>query len=128
MWIDQFKSEDGYVDENGCHFDDAIAFIQSGIFGHCGCGCPESSLSYLRDIMQILHNRAEKDRTQEHWNEWTDKIFSFFKSEGEMYTVLYLLNRVDIEEHGSAVPGWLTEKGECLLKDLNELLGQTESG
>ena len=112
MHIDKFKENSGwYVDPKGCHWETAEDFLQGYVVGHCCCGTPEISLAYLRDVMALLRDKVDYDTRQ-----------AYFGSEGEQYTIYYMLDKLEFTEHGSSVPGWLTEKGKEFLDDVEELL------
>ena len=103
MNIDKFKQPDGsYFDENEIYYRDAIEFIM-GMLDFCGCGNPEQSLKYILKALIYINDKE------------TELPFS---SDGEKYFVYYVLDKLELTEHGCSVPGWLTEKGEELLADL----------
>jgi hypothetical protein len=37
-----------------------------------------------------------------------------------LYALLYVLDEAELTEHGSSVPGWLTEKGKAWLQQYRE--------
>jgi hypothetical protein len=107
MNIDKFKQPDGsYLGEDDCSYRDAIEFIM-GMFDFCGCGMPEKCLTYILKALVYIHSLKE-DRQKP----------SIFGSDGEAYFVYYVLDKLELTEHGISVPGWLTEKGEELMADL----------
>ena len=125
MHIDKYKDKDGkgYTDKDDCWHEDAEAFIQCGILGHCGCGAGGSSLKYIKNVLRLIYEiqlNFEKTNSAGDKSKW-NKLHSFFHSEGEEYTIYYMLDKLDLIEHGCSVPGWLTEKGIELLEDLEEL-------
>jgi hypothetical protein len=117
LYIDKYLEEkegtNGYWDDDGCYYEveDPLGFIQTGLLGHCGCGDLGSSLRYLAVCLQALKDKNYKNP---------------YHSDGERYTIWYLLCRSGLTEHGSSVPGWLTKHGEGVLSDLNKLLGGKE--
>ena len=114
MYIDKWKGEFGYIDEEGCHYDDDESFISTHILGFCGCGCPEEALKYIKGILELLKDYKDP-------NYWS-KLDNFFNNnEGLKYTMFYLLDSKGLTEHGYSVPGWLTEKGKGILGDLIEI-------
>ena len=125
MHIDKFKQPNlSYLDEDDIYYDNAEDFIQTKILGFCGCGDQEANLFYIRDVLQYI------DRLKTHVHEdiltfqdWYAEGDELFKTEGARYFAYYFMDREELTEHGSSVPGWLTEKGYELLEDLNELLG-----
>ena len=61
----------------------------------------------------------EDKQTYEEWSAAEKRLFG---SSGAAYFVYYVLDEKELTEHGTSVPGWLTEKGLTLLQDLNEYL------
>jgi len=128
MNIDKFKEEDGsYTDEVGIYYEDAESFIATGILGFCGCGCPDDALYYVRDCLHHVNEIKEKV--------WENKITfeehqangkKIFSSVGAEYFAYYFLDNKELTEHGSSVPGWLTQKGIEVLEDINELINRDE--
>ncbi len=112
MYIDKYKLEDvGYEDEDGCYHEDGLSLIGEWL-GFCGCGNPQAAFTYVRDILELYDQRPG-------WEACTD----YFESDGEMYTILYLLTDKGLMDHGTTVTsGWLTEKGKEVLADLTALL------
>jgi len=111
MHIDKYKQADGwYLDEEGVSYEDAGSFLGTKILDFCGCGNPDSALEYVRDVMQNIKG----------------KDFDSRKYDGKEYFVWYYLDNKELTDHGSSVPGWLTEKGEEFLEDLNEYLATLE--
>lgn len=103
----------GYHDKDGICYFTAEDFIQTHIFGFCGCGDAELTLKYIRDHMQLL---------QEHKaNHFGPETGARYKFDAPEYLVWYELDRVGLTEHGHAVPGWLTKYGEEILHDLNTM-------
>lgn len=101
----------GYHDNDGTCYFTAEDFIQTHVFGFCGCGNTEDTLKYIRDHMQLLD-----DHKKNHFGPETGARYTFSPAE---YLVWYELDRVRLTEHGGAVPGWLTQFGEEMLHDLN---------
>jgi len=133
MHIDKFKKEDGYYDESECFYEDAESFIQTKLFGFCGCGYPDDNLIYVRDSMRLLRNFrfSEHDEKNESWEEFYKRyrtaVDNHFKSSGAEYFMWYWLDEKGYTEHGGSFPGWLTVEGEELLDDLEETT-KTEDG
>lgn len=124
LYIDKFKKEDGYYDEDDCRYETALDFIVIGIFKFCGCGNPKSSMEYIRDILALIEaiDLNSNGAFDEAWKLRWKNLEGFFKSRGEQYTMYYLLDKLELTEHGSSVPGWLTDKGKEVLHDLNIIL------
>ena len=90
----------GYLYEGG-HHETAESLIQVGILGMCACGDPEMNLKYVLEGMSNLGKPSDA-RSPAQW---------FF---------LYWLDTEGFTEHGTSLPGWLTESGKCLLSLLKE--------
>lgn len=125
MFIDKFKKGDGYYDEEECYYEDAESFISNSVLGFCGCGKPEDAIEYVRNALQIVDDLEKlvwkKMMTYEAWEERKKALFT---NEGAEYFMWYFLDNKELTDHGSSVPGWLTEKGVELLADLTELIDE----
>lgn len=131
MHIDKFKKGDEYVDSDGCHYENAVDFIQIKLFGFCACGRPEDNLVYVRDTLRILMDSApaerdEKESFEAFWEKYREKVDSHFKSKDAEYFMWYWLDKQGYTEHGGSVPGWLTTEGRELLEDLEEMKNEIE--
>jgi hypothetical protein len=129
--IDKFKKGEDYVDpETGCCYDDAESYITTNMLGFCGCGDPGTALTYVRDSLRLLriqqdfHRNAVKETWDEFWTRYQTAVDAHFKSSGAEYFMWYWLDNKGYTEHGSSVPGWLTEGGRELLEDLEELTAE----
>jgi len=106
MYIDKYKRGDNYYEEDGCWHETAEDFIQCGVLGFCRCGTPSDNLNYVKELLDMVDKKAYPDKTPI-----------------DLYFAYYVLTEKGLIEHGSSVPGWLTDKGEELLSDLRELYG-----
>jgi hypothetical protein len=89
----------------------------------CGCGNPEEALGFMRDVMQVMHDRSEEshkepwtsDYERSAWKRGTDKLDAMLPGTLGL-TYYYMLDAHDLTEHGGSVGGsWLTDKGEKVL-------------
>ena len=106
MYIDKYFDDDEkiYINDEGIWFDDdPLDFIQAGILDFCCCGNPEKSLKYTYEKLKEIDQRGTSN------------------SKESMF-VYYHFDSVGLTEHGSSVPGWLTEKGKGVMRDLEKLL------
>ena len=118
--IEKFKQPDGsYLDEHEVYFEDAEAILGHRN-GFCGCGDPAEALRYLHGALQLVNELQRVGHTAM----WLERRDAHFKSEGAEYFMWYYLNRMDLTEHGTAVPGWLSPKGVEMLKDLTAWLAE----
>src|SRR5574343_693247 len=119
MFIDKYKAEDGsYVDKDGVDYGDGpIDFIHGSIFGFCACGSPNRVMRLIRDVMFWLEfKRNGGDLSM--FRLW-EKEFG----EDKLDFIYYVLDKMFLTEHGGRIPGWLTDEGQELLSDLNEIFG-----
>lgn len=74
----------------------------------CGCGSPESAFEGLKAILELhpLHDHRPE-------------IEALIPDERLEYLILYMLDHLDLTEHGGTVGGgWLTETGQAVLDAL----------
>lgn len=116
MNIDKFKTPDGdYLDAEGTTFDTAEDLL-CNMVGYCGCGDPEAALKYLAKVLHYISIRFNIDPTE------SEKLESLlFPVPGSMWHTYYMLDDKELTEHGSSVPGWLTDKGREIMEDIQEL-------
>lgn len=122
MFIDKFKKEDGYYYLDECYYEDAESLISIGVLGFCGCGMPGDALEYVRSALQLVNDLkkiAWGDRSA--YKQWEKRKRKLFADDGAEYFMWYFLDDKGLTEHGTSVPGWLTDKGVELLSYLNEL-------
>jgi hypothetical protein len=113
MNIDKYKQPDGTYFFDGLTYESAEDVLGEMI-GFCGCGNPFEALKYTATVLQFIKDCRTSDTFKD--------IFEIFPSEGLGYFVLYTLDHFKLTEHGGSVGGsWLSEKGQMLLDDINEL-------
>lgn len=131
LWINKYWKNDGYYDEEDCYYDDELRFIHIGLFGFCGCGEPIKMMKYIKDVLfaintktNSVHELLESHSVREVYtdNKLKEIISEFdkvFKSEEIQLIVLYLLDKMELTEHGTSIYGsWLSEFGKNILHDL----------
>lgn len=118
MFIDKYKKGECWIDEYGGQYLDIESFIETGLFGFCGCGQPSETREYVRQSLQLISDRRELGLTYEQWSERAKELFKTGVAE---YFMWYWVDSKGYSEHGGSVPGWLTEDGKEILSDLNEL-------
>lgn len=118
MSLDRFKDQHGDYYYDGAWHEDAESLIQCGMLDFCGCGDPQGNLRYIQAGLQHI-----KDYLAEGKNlaEWDKDGLIIFGSESARYFFFYWADKEELSEHGSRIPGRLTDKGHQLLADLNEL-------
>jgi hypothetical protein len=89
----------------------------------CGCGNPDDALTFLRDVLQTMHDWSEANGMG-RWNEQNPEREAAKVREQELLPLdsplalsyRYFLDALDLTEHGGSVYGsWLTEHGEAVL-------------
>jgi hypothetical protein len=126
MNIEKFKKvDDGcYYDESECCYENAVDFIQSSLFGFCGCGDPDENLIYIRDSLRLFRDfpyDAKQENWESYYKRYREAVDKQFGSEKSEYFMWYWLDSKGYTEHGGCLPGWLTESGKELLEDLEEI-------
>ena len=105
-YIQQFFNEETQEYElNEMGMADPLDFIHTVVLGHCGCGSPEDSLGYIRNVLEWLNEKPSSiGRSRDEWSElfgvWWEKKTTLFHSDGIFYFTLYSLEVLDLEEHG----------------------------
>ena len=118
MYIDRFKNgESGtYIDDTGCHYENAEDFYQTSVFGFCGCGRPEDNLQFILDGLKHILSSDRED-----YDTWLQDGLRIFGNEESRQFFFYWADKQGLTEHGGAIPGWLTEEGEAVMSDLMEI-------
>jgi len=89
----------------------------------CGCGNPEDALAFMRDIMQVMKDGSDGNRSelgvpyeQSAWAKRAKQLEEMLPGPlGLSY--LYMLDHLGLTEHGGSVGGsWLSEEGEKALE------------
>lgn len=92
------------------------------VMGFCGCGCVEDATAFITGGLKLLRDLQAKVWTKEEtWEAWKARCDAHFGSTGSAYFFWYWLHKEGFTEHGGAVPGWLRDKGEALLRTLLEI-------
>ena len=105
------------------HIDDWTDQIQEGLLGFCGCGMAERNLIFVLGGLEILEafgppEGATRAESEQFWKERDARIAAHFGNDSSAYFFWYWCAQKDLTEHGGSVPGWLSTKGESLLKIL----------
>lgn len=113
---DYKKRDNGFCDyeKDGISYQDAEGVLLSGFFDFCMCGCPSETLELLYHVLKNI------DSGFEHWDERKKRDDELMFNDGIRYLVWNVLDREDMIEHGSSLPGWLTQKGRDYLSLLEE--------
>jgi hypothetical protein len=90
----------------------------------CGCGEPNGAMELLGEVLEVLAWKF--DLKTEIWESfyarYSDKLEQLvrYKTDYRLAcTYFYILESAELTEHGGSVPGWLTDEGEELLKNIH---------
>lgn len=113
-----FEKDDGY-EVDGCFYETAESMIQCGFLDFCGCGCPTENLGYVLDGLALVEERMQKIPDFD-FKAWRARAEKHFRSDEAQFFFWYWADKEKLTEHGSSVPGWLTDQGKQLLGLLRE--------
>lgn len=116
--IEKLKTVDGtlypYLDEDGVSWENKSSYLKIKILHLCGCGNSDEVMIYIRDMLKRFEGEDPK------FGGYDDLPFMFFT---------YWANHNNFLEHGSTVRcSWLTDKGEELLRDIEQILKEESEG
>lgn len=122
-----YETKEGmYLDEEGACHESSELLIQCGLLGFCACGSPGENLEYVLGGLELINEIQDRDapadlserrkfyeeinaRSLAHHGNLNAERFFYYVADSEGWT-----------EHGSVVPGWLTDYGLHLLALLRE--------
>lgn len=119
----EFKQdEDGYyVDKDGCQHRTQQAAHHFGTLGLCGCGDPDGTYNFIREVLKCFDRRGAKGG--DGWINAEKAVMQLIIENIEDATLAFiqLLDACDsVLEHGGYVGGsWLTDEGAAIV-DLPE--------
>ena len=111
-------------------YDSETSLLQIGVFDCCACGMPEKNLEYILGALELIKDRGPESNKplgkDTEWSLWWDQhkkdTIAHHGSEEPAYFFYYWADNQKLTEHGGSVPGWLTAKGEEVLKLLKAWL------
>jgi|ERR1051325_1295910 hypothetical protein len=122
--------EMGFVDLNGCWHEEALFFLLEDM-NWCCCGQPELAASLLFDALSLakwrfdvsatLRSKEDFEAANERYEQYRKRELELMSNDSIAYFVWYTIDAAGLMEHGSSIPGWLTEKGKEMLEALREL-------
>ena len=119
-----FKNEKGLYEYAGLEYEDIELMIQDGILDFCCCGNNEANLLYVKNGLMHINNRydnkKDKDTFDVWFKKWHEEGLKIFGNEESRYFFFYWCDKEGYTEHGSCIPGWLTNRGTELLELLKE--------
>ena len=116
----------GIAEKNGGYeyeevwYEDLLLTLHSGVLKFCGCGRPKDSVRYVMEGLKIMEEtfkmeyRDQKCLREEH-----------FGIDGAEYFFYYVMDTLELTEHGGSVPGWVTEEGKRFI-ELAEIALKTQ--
>ncbi len=105
------KDGDRFTCPDGMSWSGELDYLCIHHLGLCGCGNPEEVAGYVRERLALIRGQD--------YPSYEDLPAMFF---------LYWADDKGLAEHGSTVRcAWLTEKGESVLRDLENLLAKGQS-
>ena len=107
---------------NGYSFGTPVLYFQTEVLNFCACDDAESNLRYIRDSLALVGEEPPEGSWQQWYPGHRARINAHFKSEHAEAFMWYWLDSKGFTEHGSRIPGWLTESGKELLEDLTSAL------
>lgn len=125
-----YANEGSTFIEDGCEYETAQSLVETGILGFCGCGIPGETREYVEEGLSIIESIADFSRG--NTNPFSEAFDAFHKAKRQRIVArfpnieswhffLYWCSAEDLVEHGSSLPGWLTEKGKNLLSLLRQV-------
>lgn len=87
----------------------------------CGCGAPWLCWGWIRDTFRRMKIEAERFDRGNSYTVLDPPDFAVLRyTSGPELIVFYLLDHLDLTDHGGSVPGWLTPDGLEVLEFLEE--------
>lgn len=107
------KYNDGYIDQDGCFWEDKYSWFYSGILGFCGCGCDNQKLLTIFLSFNLITDygayRFDPEAIRKFDSDYLD-------------LALHIFDKEQLTEHGSSVYGsWLEQKGLDIYKILTNM-------
>jgi len=114
MLKDLKKVDNGFKDKSGCFWETKEHYLCMGILPACNCGDPSSIGKYVKEMF-LKHVKQTNSKNCSCWD----------ITKHEDLPVMFFLSWADREgyiEHGSTIRcSWMTEKGNELIKNLEEV-------
>ena len=114
----------GEIDVEGHWIGNYANYIFTDVLGFCACGMPDEVTKFIRSVLRHVANLQDEvwdDSNPKTYSEWDADGETLFNNEIMKYFMFYWLDKEGLTEHGSSVPGWLTDKGREILAKLDEL-------
>ena len=112
----------GYITEDGCYYETLADCIQIGLLDFCGCGDPDENLRYIQAGLQHILNRGEAIDRCSSYEDVREACRELDKAGKELFGnddaecfFYYWADSNGLTDHGTSIPGWITQEGEELL-------------
>lgn len=125
-----------WKDVDGCSYTYPFDVLQVHEFGFCGCGLIGGALPYVRKGLRYISNRMQGSAADglcplaafwvESENGDAVKQRRALGDEPSAYFFFWWADEKGYTDHGSCLPGWLTDKGKALLELLDLLAAEPE--
>ena len=103
-----------YTDREGIYWDDLESYLNINYLKGCGCGRPQDNLKFIYDLLVIYKNFHESPHLdfKKKWEEYRNALQSHITDNWKQVAqfILYILDDLKIMEHGSSVPGWISDQ------------------
>lgn len=116
-WPVWAEEEQSWIAQDGTHYpimqegdtkeSAFVDYVTGHALGFCGCGNPTNVLRYVHRMLSDLKARRKRSEI----SGTPEQDFFWYWADNEKIT-----------EHGSCIPGWLTNKGEQLLAIIERAL------
>ena len=130
--LDDYRSDEfpgDYICPNECNWTSAreMLVVSDAIIGLCGCGI-DGDFDYIMRGLELLDERCPNNDVGEaayaERRKWYDGLrerrVAHFGSDISAQFFFKWADREGLAEHGSSVPGWLTDAGRRLLSLMRE--------
>ena len=115
----QIEEDGSIIDSDGFYHPDKLSYLED-MLGFCGCGYPVSALQFVSKLLELIDGRFENHKFQDDIDTLSGNNI------GLEYLLFYFLEDKELTEHGTSIPGWLTEYGKEFLQELKLALNKVE--
>lgn len=127
--LEDYRSRDGdgFI-YDGAYYDTAVELVHVGFLGFCMCHDAAANLAYIRGgLAYIAQGQAgPPDMTLEKFRAWHHVWYAeglaFFGTELAREFFFFWADSEGFTEHGTAIPGWVTAKGQQLMANIDAAL------
>lgn len=116
-------AKDGGYEYEGLFYQDAEDFLNIALLHGCGCGNPDENILYVLKGLELLEPKCSSNDRKAilaFYDARRTKEVTHFGSRAAAQFFHYWATREGYLEHGTSIPGWLTEKGHTLVALLRD--------